>query len=336
MLIDEVLITVKAGKGGDGAVSFRREKHVPKGGPDGGDGAHGANVVIKASASTHGLASYRGAKIYKAEPGENGSGARSAGRSGEDLYLSVPPGTRIIEVRNNQELVVADLKDDGDEIVIARGGRGGKGNWHFRGPQNQTPRQFEPGTPGEQKTIKLELQLIADVGLVGLPNAGKSTLLSVISNARPKIADYPFTTLEPNLGMVHHAGNQFVVADIPGLIEGAAGGKGLGHEFLKHILRTNVIVHLVSVLEDNLEAVYQTIRNELGQFDKTLLDKPEIVVLTKIDALPEYEEFHGDFINQHKPLAISAVTHQGTDILLYKIAENLPQAVEPVAEDSEI
>ncbi len=325
MLIDEVEITVQAGRGGDGAVSFRHEKHVPRGGPDGGDGARGGSIYIKASLSTHGLATYRGTKNFKAQSGENGSGTRSSGKSGEDLYLYVPPGTRIHHLMGDSSRVVADLINDGDEVLIAKGGHGGKGNWRFRSATNQTPREFEPGTLGVKKSLRLELQLIADVGLVGLPNAGKSTLLSVISNARPKIADYPFTTLEPNLGMVNYHDDQFVVADIPGLIEGAAIGKGLGHEFLKHILRTNVIVHLLSVLDDDLEKNYQIIRKELGEFDKTLLNKPEIIVLTKIDALPEYGQLHETFIKAHKPLTISSIAHQGTDQLIQKIIANLPK-----------
>lgn len=319
MLIDEVIITVQAGKGGDGAVSFRREKHVPKGGPDGGDGGDGGDVILEANPSTHGLANYRGKKHYQASDGQRGGRNRRAGKAGADLILTVPPGTRIIV---DDKQLLSDLVTPGESVKVACGGRGGKGNWHFRSPTNQTPREFKPGTPGEQKTIKLELQLIADVGLVGLPNAGKSTLLSVISNARPKIADYPFTTLEPNLGTVNYGGKQFVVADIPGLIEGAAAGKGLGDKFLRHILRTELIVHLIPATEEDPESIYQVIRKELAEFDPTLLDKKEVVTLSKIDIAPEWQKTQAKFIKAHRALGFSSATHKGVDKLLATIAKN--------------
>lgn len=321
MFIDEVTITVKAGNGGDGAVSFRREKFVPKGGPDGGDGGKGGDVYLKASSSTHGLTNYKGKKRFEAPSGKNGYGNRSSGHSGEDLILTVPPGTRISST--GSEEVIADLTSEGTSILIAKAGKGGKGNWHFRGPTNQTPRQFEHGGAGEEKELKLELQLIADVGLVGLPNAGKSTLLATISNARPKIADYPFTTLEPNLGMVNYHDKQFVVADIPGLIEGAAKGKGLGHAFLKHILRTNTIIHLIPATEDDPRAIYQSVRKELGEYDETLLKKKEIVVLSKIDLVPDWQQKHSAFIKKHHTLGLSAVTNKGINELLTEISKEL-------------
>ncbi len=321
MLIDEVVITVKAGKGGAGSTSLHREKYVPKGGPDGGDGGNGGSVFLVPSPSTHGLANYKGKKEYKAEDGGRGGQNLCHGKNADDLYLSVPPGTRVTEVfADGTERLISDLVSIENPIKVARGGRGGWGNWHFRSPTNQTPLEANPGTPGEVRTLRLELQLLADVGLVGLPNAGKSTLLSVISNARPKIADYPFTTLDPHLGMVHFEDKQFVVADIPGLIEGAAEGKGLGHEFLKHILRTDLIVHAIAVTEEDPETVYQTIRKELGSYDKRLLEKPEIVTMTKIDLMPDYAEFHKEFVDKHKAMGISAATHEGVKELLRKIA----------------
>lgn len=324
MLIDEVVITIKAGDGGRGSASLRREKYIPKGGPDGGDGGNGGDILLMASNSTHGLASYKGKKSYHAEDGGQGGAKLSHGKNGEDLVLTVPPGTRVTEVlADGTERFLTDLVEDQKPIRIARGGKGGWGNWHFRSATHQTPTEFNPGTPGEKKTLRLELQLIADVGLVGLPNAGKSTLLSVISNATPKIANYPFTTLAPNLGMVKVYDKEFVVADIPGLIEGAAEGKGLGHDFLKHVLRTNVIVHMIAVTEEDPEVVYQTIRKELEAFDPMLATKPEIVVLTKIDLLPDYEEFHADFIKKHQPMAISAAAHQGVKELLDVIASKI-------------
>lgn len=324
MLIDEVIITVKAGKGGDGAVSFRREKYVPKGGPDGGDGGRGGSISLTANPSTHGLAQYKGKKRYAAEVGERGGKNRRSGKSGGNLTLSVPPGTRVSQLlTDGSERLVTDMTDSDHEIIIARGGSGGKGNWHFRGPTNQTPREAEPGRPGEEKVLKLELQLIADVGLIGLPNAGKSTLLSVISNAQPKIADYPFTTLEPNLGMVNIGDKQFVVADIPGLIEGAAMGRGLGHDFLKHILRTNLLVHLVPVTEDDPEAVYQVVQKELAEFEPTLPFKKEIVVLSKIDLMPDWQKKHSGFIKKHSALGLSAVTNTSIKELIHKITQLL-------------
>lgn len=321
MLIDEVLITVKAGSGGDGAVSFRREKYVPKGGPDGGDGGKGGDVYLLATSSTHGLARFKGKKDYRAEEGQRGSGNRKAGRKGEDLVLTVPPGTRIMEVlTDGSERLLTDLAAEDHKVLIARGGKGGKGNWHFRSATNQAPTEFEPGVKTQPLTLRLELQLIADVGLIGMPNAGKSTLLSVVSNARPRIADYPFTTLEPNLGMVQHREKQFVAADIPGLIEGAAEGKGLGHEFLRHIMRTRVLVHLIAATEDDPEQAYRTVRNELKQFDPTMLDKPEIVVLSKIDAVPDWQAQHKQFISKYNAYGLSSASHEGVTELLDKVA----------------
>jgi GTP-binding protein len=324
MLIDEALITVKAGNGGDGAVSFRREKYVAKGGPDGGDGGNGGHVLLMATNSTHGLAQFRGTKDFKAQEGERGGRNKRHGADGEDLIITIPPGTMATEIMHDgTEHLLLDFLEEGQSIRVARGGRGGKGNWHFRGPQNQTPRQFQPGTPGQKLTIKLELQVIADVGLIGQPNAGKSTLLSIISNAKPKIADYPFTTLQPNLGMVVHHDAEFVAADIPGLIEGAAEGKGLGIEFLKHVERTRVLVHLIAVTEEDPEKTYQAIRKELTQYDTKLAEKKELVVLSKIDLDPDWKKNHAAFIKKHKALTISAASNVGVDALLTKIVSAL-------------
>ncbi len=317
MLIDEVMVTVRAGYGGDGAVSFRREKYVAKGGPDGGDGGNGGNVAFMTSHSTHGLANFRGQNDYKAEDGARGGRNKRHGGDGQDLVIAVPLGTKITEIGpDKSERLLIDLVDESQSMLMARGGRGGKGNWHFRGPTNQTPRHYEPGLPGQMLTLKLELQLLADVGLIGLPNAGKSTLLSAISNARPKIADYPFTTLQPHLGVVVHRREQFVVADIPGLIEGAAIGKGLGIEFLKHIERTKVLVHLIAATDANPERTYDIVRQELKSFDVKMLDKPELVVLSQIDLVPEWKKAHVGFIKKHKVMGLSATTHLGLRTLL--------------------
>lgn len=326
-MIDEAIIRLKAGRGGDGAVTFRREKFVPFGGPDGGDGGRGGSIIIKANPSTHGLVNFRGQKQFRAESGESGSGTRSSGKSGADLILSVPLGTEVKQLfqETGQELNIIDLIDEGQQIVICQGGQGGKGNWHFRSSTNQAPREHTLGTPGEERIIKLELKLLAEVGLVGLPNAGKSTLLSVISQARPKIGDYPFTTLEPQLGQVDWQDQSFVVADIPGLIKGASLGKGLGHQFLKHLSRVKLLVHLLDATSSDLATDYQIVRDELNAYSPALADCPEILVLTKIDLLPEYSEIHTEFIKQHQPLAISAAAHTGVDQLLTKIAQHLAE-----------
>lgn len=325
MLVDEALITVKAGNGGDGAVSFRREKYVAKGGPDGGDGGNGGHIVLQSTNSTHGLAQFRGTKNFRATDGERGGPNKRHGADGEDLVITIPPGTKATEIMfDGSQHLLMDFLAEGENLYVAKGGRGGKGNWHFRGPTNQTPMEFQPGKPGQKITIKFELQLIADVGLIGLPNAGKSTLLSVISNARPKIADYQFTTLEPNLGQVTYHDHQFVVADIPGLIEGAAQGKGLGIEFLKHVERTRVLVHLIAVTEEDPEKTYQIIRHELASYDPKLAKKPELIVLTKTDLDPDWQKTHAAFIKKYQPLAISAATKAGVNELLAKIVTIIP------------
>ena len=284
-LLDEAKIFVRSGKGGDGCVSLRREKFIPKGGPDGGDGGKGGSVILVADPHLDTLLPFRYAPHYFAAHGQQGSGSSRHGRDGEDRRVLIPVGTQVRDAENNE--IVADLDEPGQEVVVAKGGRGGFGNEHFKTSTNQTPREATPGEPVIERTLLLELKLIADVGLVGLPNAGKSTLLSSISKARPKVADYPFTTLVPQPGIAELPGDRrLVVADIPGLIEGAADGAGLGHDFLKHVERTRVIVHLIDLMPlDESDPVHnhEVIRRELHAFSPELASKPEVVVLNKID-----------------------------------------------------
>jgi len=316
MFVDTAKVKLEAGKGGDGAVSFRHEIYIPKGGPDGGDGGRGGSIIFRADKDTNTLLNFRFTPELKAEDGKNGSGTRSAGRSGKDLIVEVPIGT----VVKRDGAVIADLISDGQEAVIAKGGDGGFGNAHFKSSIRQAPIIAEVGEPGEAFEAELELKLLADVGLVGLPNAGKSTLLSVVSNAKPEIADYPFTTITPNLGVATIDDKDLLIADIPGIIEGAAEGKGLGHAFLRHIDRTAVLLHLVDVYSDDAGQAYMTIRNELAKYSD-LKDRPEIVALTKCEGLdPEIIEMQKRSIlkvnKKAKVLAISAVAHQGLDELL--------------------
>src|SRR5579884_4168647 len=266
--VDKVTVTVAAGNGGDGKLSFRREKFIQKGGPDGGDGGHGGNIILQASRNQNTLAAFRYQKELKAEPGQPGGSRRKHGRSGRDLIVAVPVGT---VAANGEARQVADLVEDGQTVVVARGGKGGFGNAHFVSSRRQSPAFAEKGEPGEKHELLLELKMIADAGLVGLPNAGKSTLLSKLSNARPEIADYPFTTLTPNLGVVDiDRESSLLFADIPGLIEGAAEGKGLGDEFLRHVERTAILLHLVDVTSDNVVDDYRTIQNELKMYRSNL------------------------------------------------------------------
>jgi len=293
MFIDNAKITIKSGDGGNGVVSFRREKYVPKGGPNGGDGGKGGDVIFKADNSLATLIDFRYKRIYKAQNGAHGQGGDKTGKNGQDIIIKVPCGSIIKDVESGG--ILADLIDNADEYIAAKGGKGGKGNSHFATATNQTPRFAEDGKKGEEHEIEIELKLLADVGLVGLPNAGKSTLISKISAAKPKIADYPFTTLVPNLGIVRYKDFQsFVVADIPGLIEGAHTGKGLGIRFLKHIERTKVLIFLIdSTLlpykEDKTED-YKILVNELKGYDKKLLEKPKIICFTKVDALTDEQK----------------------------------------------
>ena len=282
--IDEAEIHVKAGDGGVGCVSFRREKFVPKGGPDGGDGGKGGDVVFRANRQLGTLLDFQYKSKYSADRGDHGLGARKTGKSGNDVVIEVPVGTLIKDAGTGE--LIADLVGDRDEVIIAKGGRGGRGNEWFKTSTNQAPRQFEQGEPGGERELTLELKLLADVGLVGFPNAGKSTLISVVSAARPRIADYPFTTLVPNLGIVGvREGESFVMADIPGLIEGAHDGKGLGYQFLKHIERTRVLAFLIEGISPDPVKDYLVLLEELRQFHEDLLQKPRIVALTKADLL---------------------------------------------------
>jgi GTPase len=284
--IDEARISVKAGDGGNGCIGFRHEKYVPKGGPDGGNGARGGSVIIRADRQLNTLLDFKYKRSYRAERGENGRGKNQEGKSGKDEIVKVPCGTLVRDAVKGK--VLADMINDGDEIIIAKGGRGGRGNSEFATATNQAPRFAEPGTPGEERELVLELKLLADVGLVGFPNAGKSTLISVISSAKPKIADYPFTTLTPNLGLVRYAeGKSFVVADIPGLIEGAHEGKGLGIQFIRHIERTRVLVFLIESISEDPKNDYRILLNELASYNPKVAKKKKIVVLTKIDIADE-------------------------------------------------
>lgn len=322
MFIDSATIHVKAGDGGNGVVSFRREKYVPKGGPDGGDGGDGGSVYIIADSNLATLLDFRYAPHYKAGRGAHGQGSRKSGLSGKDIVIKVPCGTLIKDSESGE--VIADLTEHGAKVLVAKGGKGGRGNQHFATPTNRAPRYAEPGQPGEERMLELELKLLADVGLVGFPNAGKSTLISVLSAAKPKIADYPFTTLEPNLGIVHYQDyKSFVMADIPGIIEGASEGKGLGLKFLKHIERTKVLAILLPADSLDLKSDYNILTAELKTFSPALAAKPKVVVISKMDLAPEGFEipkFRGV-----KVVAISSVMQQGLDALKTLLWEKINQ-----------
>ncbi|MDO8550725.1 MAG: GTPase ObgE [Ignavibacteria bacterium] len=286
MFIDYAEIEVQAGKGGDGAVTFRREKYVPKGGPSGGNGGSGGSVIIKAYHNLSTLLDFRYKKIYKAGKGDPGGSSLKDGKNGQDVFIKVPVGCIIKDEETGKTII--DLDEDGKEIIVVKGGKGGKGNSNFATPTNQAPRFAEDGKPGEKKKLILELKLIADVGLVGFPNAGKSTLISKISAAKPKIADYPFTTLEPNLGIVRYKDfESFTVADIPGIIEGAHEGKGLGLKFLQHIERTRILLFLIDITSENYQEEYNVLLNELKSHSKKLAAKTKIVSLSKADLVEE-------------------------------------------------
>jgi GTP-binding protein len=323
MFVDYVEIEIKAGDGGAGCVSFRHEKYIPKGGPDGGDGGRGGNIIFRADANLCTLLDFRYKKRYSAENGRPGEGGLKSGREGEDITIKVPVGTIITNLENNQ--LIADLSEAGKEIIVAHGGRGGRGNNHFKSPTNRAPRKAEEGRPGEAFRVSLELKLLADVGIVGLPNAGKSTLLSRLSAARPKIADYPFTTLIPNLGIVRlREYKSFVMADIPGIIEGASEGKGLGIQFLKHIQRTRLIIFLIDIFESSdIEKALGVLKNELRRFDPQLLNRPHLVALNKIDQIENGKLEM--IIKRAKPEYIfcSAVAGDGLKELLERIENEL-------------
>ncbi|MFL5659430.1 MAG: GTPase ObgE [Ktedonobacteraceae bacterium] len=342
MFYDHTKIYVKAGDGGNGSSHFRREKFVPRGGPDGGDGGRGGSVYLEATTNLNTLIDYRYRHHFKAEAGGAGMRQKMHGAKGEDVVLRVPRGTIVRDAETNE--LIADLVEDGQRVMVARGGRGGLGNTHFATATHQAPREAQKGEPGEERWITLELRLIADVGLVGYPNAGKSTLLSVVTAAQPKIADYPFTTLTPNLGVVvvgqpgSRDGIDFVLADIPGLIEGAAQGVGLGHEFLRHIDRTRLLIHMLdgASLERDPWQDFQNINQELREYDERLAGRPQIVVLNKMD-LPEAQERWPALKAKaeaagYPVFAISAAAHQGTDELMQYAARRLQEIRQEEAE----
>ena len=348
MFVDEAKIFVKAGDGGNGCVAFRREKYVPRGGPSGGDGGKGGSVYLEANPNDNTLLRYRYNREFKADRGRHGEGSNCTGQSGDDTILKVPVGTLVFDATGDE--LLADLKRAGQRVLVAQGGRGGRGNQHFAKPWHQAPREKEEGEEGEERNLRLELKLLADVGLVGFPNAGKSTLISVISAARPKIANYPFTTLEPNLGVVNadggtgghgtELGRTFVVADLPGLIEGASEGAGLGIRFLRHVERTRLLVHLIDTSDmaemDPVKA-FEIIEGELGAFSEKLLEKPMIVVATKLDAttdrarLKELQKFcKKRGLEFH---AISAAAGEGVKDLVRGIADALDKIPKETVED---
>ncbi len=330
MFVDRVQIEVQAGSGGNGCCSFRREKYVPKGGPDGGDGGQGGSIIIVARNGVNNLAGFSHQKFWKASSGSHGSGSNKAGKDGHDLTLEVPTGTLIIDSKN--DFVLRDMTHEGDSIVAARGGEPGKGNTRFKTSTNRAPRDHTPGGDGEKRQLLLELKVIADVGIIGMPNAGKSTLLSRLTKARPQIADYPFTTKFPNLGMVQvNQDRHFVMADIPGLIEGAHTGAGLGHEFLRHIERAGILVHLVEPYPaDGSDPVanYRAIREELRQYDASLGDRPEILAVTKAE-LYEAAEVRNNLaaVVAGPVLLISAVTGEGLNHLMHAVTAALDARV---------
>lgn len=341
---DEAQISVTAGNGGNGAVSFRREKYVPRGGPDGGDGGRGGNIVMVADRNLNTLIDYRYTRNYRAEHGENGRGSDCFGKGGADMILRVPVGTVVTDAGTGEQL--ADLADDGASVVVAKGGAGGLGNLRFKSSINRAPRQSTSGEPGESKNLKLELKILADVGLLGLPNAGKSTLIRAVSAARPKVADYPFTTLQPNLGVVRVGANQsFVVADIPGLIRGASEGAGLGHRFLKHLQRTRLLLHIVDVAptDPSSDPVSdaRAIVAELRNYDEALYLKPRWLVFNKIDLLDDkqrpgmIEILARDLAADQPVFAVSAATGEGCISLCQRIMQYLESDRHHAAIDSE-
>ncbi|MDD5176004.1 MAG: GTPase ObgE [Sterolibacterium sp.] len=329
---DEARIEVIAGNGGDGSASFRREKYIPRGGPNGGDGGRGGSVWAVADCNLNTLIDFRYTRIFHAQNGENGRGADCYGKGGEDMLLRVPVGTVFADQVSGE--IIADLDHDGKKVLIAKGGKGGLGNIHFKSSTNRAPRQTTPGEEGERRELRLELKVMADVGLLGLPNAGKSTLIRAVSSAKPKVADYPFTTLHPNLGVVRvDQDRSFVIADIPGLIEGAAEGAGLGHQFLRHLQRTRLLLHLVDISPFNPEADplkdAHVILEELRKYDATLIEKPRWLVINKIDLLPEDQRAEriaalvDDYGPVEKSFVISAINGEGCRELTFAIMAHL-------------
>jgi GTPase len=333
MFLDQADITVASGRGGDGAVHFRREKYVPRGGPDGGNGGRGGHVFLEVAATLNTLTSYRHRRVFRALDGERGGRSDRTGKEADDLTLLVPPGTLVRDADSGD--LLGDLTENGMRLKVCRGGRGGRGNARFANSRNQVPRMAEHGEPGEERRLRLELRLIADLGIIGVPNAGKSTLLAALTNARPKIADYPFTTLQPNLGVTHLDDDTAVVlADIPGLLEGAHRGVGLGSVFLRHIQRTRALIHLVDGLADDPIADFSQVNAELALFDPRLKSRPQVVAINKVDQpevltrLPELEEqFHRMGV---RPMRISALARTGTrDLLRAAVQAMLRAAPEP-------
>lgn len=340
--VDEATIDVVAGDGGNGCMSFRREKFLPFGGPNGGDGGRGGSVYAVGDRNLNTLIDYRYARRHEARRGENGRGSDQYGAAADDIVLRMPIGTVITDLETNE--LVAELLEPDEKVLIVKGGDGGFGNLHFKTSTNRAPRQKTPGWPGEQKKLKLELKVLADVGLLGMPNAGKSSLITAISNARPKIADYPFTTLHPNLGVVRVGPEQsFVVADIPGLIEGASEGAGLGHLFLRHLQRTHLLLHLVDIapFDESIDPVAQArgIVAELKKYDQALFDKPRWLVLNKFDMVPteERERLVKDFVKRLKwkgpVFQISALTHEGCDALVRAVYEHVATLKNVIPDD---
>ena len=323
---------VSAGTGGSGCVAFRREKYVPRGGPDGGDGGRGGSVIVRADPQLTTLLDYTYKNHWQAKRGQHGMGSSKTGKSGADVVMPVPPGTEIYDADSGERL--GELLEPGQTLVVAKGGRGGRGNARFATPTHQAPREWEPGTDGEQRTIELVLKLIADAGLLGEPNAGKSTLLAAVSAARPKIADYPFTTLTPQLGVVGLSGGRsFVLADIPGIIEGAHQGKGLGDQFLQHVERTRVLAYLVPLDAPDVQAAYDLLRHEAAAYSESLAARPHIVVLTKRDLLPPDAPIPTLLAPAAEGvLAVSAVARQGLDALLERLWQLVHRAGRPEGE----
>ncbi len=323
--LDEAKIFLKSGDGGNGCVSFRREKYVEFGGPNGGDGGRGGDIVFEAVDSLNTLIDFRYRQHFKAPRGEGGKGKNMTGAAGKELVIKVPVGTQVMS--EDKETVLADLTEVGQRLVFLKGGDGGFGNTRFKSSTNQAPRRADPGWPGEEMWVWLRLKLIADAGLVGLPNAGKSTFLSVVSRAKPKIGDYPFTTLHPNLGVVRIGENEFIVADIPGLIEGAHEGSGLGDRFLGHIERCGVLLHLIDGTQEDVVAAYRTIREELAAYGGGLADKTEVIGLNKIDALDEEERAEKQAALQKasgaEVLCLSGVSGEGVDAVLAKLLTHI-------------
>ncbi len=321
--LDQAKIYVKSGDGGGGCISFRREKYVERGGPDGGNGGRGGDIVFIAVNDMNTLIDFRYTQHFRAPNGSGGAGRDRSGAKGETITIKVPVGTEIIDA--DQETVLVDMAEEGQKITFLKGGDGGFGNAHYKSATNQAPRKSTPGWPGEERDIWLRLKLIADVGLLGLPNAGKSTFLAAVSRAKPKIADYPFTTLHPNLGVVKAGDYSYVIADIPGLIEGAHEGQGLGHRFLGHVERCSALLHLVDATQDDVVGAYKTIRGELEKYGAGLVKRPEIVALTKMDAIGEELALDQARILEEatgiKPLIISSVAQTNTESTLYKLAD---------------